>query len=93
MSANQATAAVPVEATTSEQILSRLDGNNDQLNTCVIDLRSFVGRAVGATEPTGDTAAIPDQAGVLGNVSSKLVAQSSLLQELRELVLLIEKIA
>ena len=82
------------EATASEDMLSRLVGNNEQLNLCVVDLRTFIARAVGESSLKMESEADRvESAGVLGSIGDKLHNQSTLIQELREVVLRIEKIA
>lgn len=82
------------QATTSEQSLTHLHANNELLNNCLGDMRAFLSRAIGVSSdaaPQQETATT--QAGVFGQIDEALRIQSQTLSEIREVVLIIEKIS
>ncbi len=84
----------PTEQSASEQLLSHVRANNEQLVSCVSDLRSVLNRAIGegpVGQPQAETAVA--QAGVYGAIDEALKDQSRHLVDLRECIQVTEKIA
>ncbi len=87
------TAPPPAQPTVIEQLHNHVHQNNDHLTASIANLQGFLSRAVGEV-PTGapqpETAIA--QTGLLGNTDEALNSQSRLLNDLREIILVIEKL-
>lgn len=84
----------PAQSTATDQLLNHLRANNDHLMSCIADLRGFLTRAIGESPPNApSTDGAVAQAGVLGAVDEALNDQTSLCDNIRECILVIEKVA
>ncbi len=83
------------QRTLCEELLTHAGVNNEQLQGCVIDLRSFLDRIMGGSpdQPPSSAEVEVTRDGVLGSVEETLRDQTRMLGELRECVSGVEKLA
>ncbi len=87
--------SAPAQFTTLEQLLNHMRANNELLGGCLADVRAFLSRAVGegmgnALQPTE---VVTSQTGLVGSIDDALNEQTCLLSDMRESLLVIEKLA
>lgn len=84
----------PVSLSVLDQMNEHARSNNELLTTCLSDLRSFLNRAIGESPsgaPQPEAAGL--QAGIVGNINDALHEQTRILGDVRECLLVIEKLA